>query len=236
MDQNLDVVLRDFDANILPSGIMDWELFHSRPKMVIFLNGNGAVFRSGETVPRLFVSRCRSPRIRDILLCPVGWNTLSARVRHPTISTPSRTEHYRTRVRARLISGLPVIRGDCSRFKAAHIFPPSSVTDPAPLAEAGGSTKIGSIQNVLLLRSELHDAWDVPILCLFSLRVATARPCHLLRFWPRGKVLKLGCIGNRDLCPLANDLLRDHFLQGVLKNMKGTSEPTCDHEDPFGVA
>jgi|SRR5712675_520099 len=48
-----------------------------------------------------------------------------------------------------------------------------------------------------------------------------------------GKVLKLGHIGNRDLCPL-DDLLRDHFLQGVLKNMKGAGEPTWDHEDALG--
>jgi hypothetical protein len=35
------------------------------------------------------------------------------------------------------------------------------------------------------------------------------------------------------LCPL-DDLLRDHFLQGVLKNMKGASEPTWDYEDALG--
>jgi len=105
-------------------------------------------------------------------------------------------EHYQNRVRVRdpccLISGLPVVRDDYSRFKAAHIFPrghevhvhlssfyalvrlipmvltlniqwinrgyPSRITDPAPLGEVGGSTKIDSIQNVLLLRGDLHDA------------------------------------------------------------------------------
>ena len=33
------------------------------------------------------------------------------------------------------------------------------ITDPAPLAELGGSTKIDSIQNVILLRGDLHAAW-----------------------------------------------------------------------------
>lgn len=37
---------------------------------------------------------------------------------------------------------------------------PSRITDPAPLAEVGGVTKIDSIQNVMLLRGDLHDAWD----------------------------------------------------------------------------
>lgn len=37
---------------------------------------------------------------------------------------------------------------------------PSLITDPAPLSQVGGATKIDSIQNVILLRSDLHDAWD----------------------------------------------------------------------------
>jgi hypothetical protein len=116
------------------------------------------------------------------------------------------TSAYRDRTRARdpccLISSLPVVRGDFSRFKAAHIFPrahdvdvrpscpfhshmltmniqwvnkryPSRITDPATLPELGGPTKIDSIQNVLLLRSDLHDAWDNykfavnPDVCMF---------------------------------------------------------------------
>ena len=48
-----------------------------------------------------------------------------------------------------------------------------------------------------------------------------------------GKVLKLDHIQDPDLRPL-DDLLRDHFLQGVLKNMKGAGEPTWDHEDALG--
>jgi hypothetical protein len=37
---------------------------------------------------------------------------------------------------------------------------PSRITDPAPLIELGGPSKIDSIQNMILLRSDLHDAWD----------------------------------------------------------------------------
>jgi hypothetical protein len=37
---------------------------------------------------------------------------------------------------------------------------PSLITDPAPILALGGLSKIDSIQNVILLRSDLHDSWD----------------------------------------------------------------------------
>jgi len=128
---------------------------------------------------------------------------------------------------------------------------PSLVTDPAPLSEVGGSPKIDSIQNVLLLRSDLHDAWDSyrfavnHEVCDFSLLA----PRHLTMNFPQrgyviipftagyddiaGKVFKLDRIQDRKHCPL-DELFRDHFLQCVLKNMKGAEGPTWDHEDAFG--
>jgi HNH endonuclease len=51
----------------------------------------------------------------------------------------------------------------------------SRISDPAPLHDLGGPTKIDSIQNVILLRSDLHDAWDNykfavnPDVCIFPL-------------------------------------------------------------------
>jgi hypothetical protein len=48
-----------------------------------------------------------------------------------------------------------------------------------------------------------------------------------------GKVLKLAHIGNPNHRPL-DELFRDHFLQCVLKNMKGAAEPTWDYEDTLG--
>ena len=43
-------------------------------------------------------------------------------------------------------------------------------------------------------------------------------------------MLKLDHIIDRNLRPL-DDLFRDHSLQGVLKNMKVTGEPSWDYED-----
>ncbi|KAF8232788.1 hypothetical protein L208DRAFT_1270241, partial [Tricholoma matsutake] len=189
---------------------------------------------------------------------PVGLTPVSARLRHPTISnTPSRvrresqqgTSAYRERTRRRdprcLISGFLVSRGDFSRFKAAHIFPrvhdaewvnkgyASRITDPAPLHDLGGSTKIDSIQNVILLRNDLHDAWDN-----YMFAVNPDRGHVVIPFVPgyddiAGKVLKLDHINDPNLRPL-DDLFRDHFVQGVLKNMKGAGEPTWDYEDALG--
>jgi len=48
-----------------------------------------------------------------------------------------------------------------------------------------------------------------------------------------GNILKLDHIVDPHIRPL-DALLRDHFLQGVLKNMKGASEPTWDYEDALG--
>jgi hypothetical protein len=48
-----------------------------------------------------------------------------------------------------------------------------------------------------------------------------------------GKVLKLDHITDPNLRPL-DELFRDHFLQCVLKNMKGVGEPVWDFEEALG--
>ena len=69
---------------------------------------------------------------------------------------------------------------------------PRRITDPAPLVELGGPTKIDSIQNTILLRGDLYDAWNNYMfgvnsdVCIFHLSpvitgshpfVPTARTC-----------------------------------------------------------
>ena len=46
-------------------------------------------------------------------------------------------------------------------------------------------------------------------------------------------MLKLDHIIDRNLRPL-DDLFRNHFLQSMLKNMKGAGEPAWDSEDALG--
>ncbi|KAF8119575.1 hypothetical protein EV363DRAFT_1381539 [Boletus edulis] len=249
-----DVILRDFDGNTLSGfwqyGLIDWELFYECVRAVIFSEGDWAIFEYAEGVPQRRGALC--PPNRE-LPCPgtyillrqdgtpisVGLTPVLSRRRHPTVSsTPLRTSAYRERARTRdpccLISSLPV----------AHIFPrddvdwvnkgyPSRITDPATLPELGGPTKIDSIQNVMLLRSDLHDAW-----ANYKFAVNPDRGHVVIPFVPgyddiAGKVLKLDHIIDHNLRPL-DDLFRDHFLQGVLKNMKGAGEPTWDYEDALG--
>ncbi|KAH9164219.1 hypothetical protein EDB89DRAFT_2078143 [Lactarius sanguifluus] len=260
-----DVILRDFDGNTLSSfwqyGFIDWELFYGCVRTVIFSESDWAVFEYDESAPGQRGALCPPNREHPrpgtyILLRPdgtpvsVGLTPVSSRLRHPTVSnTPLTTSAYQERIRARdpccLISSLPVVGGDFSRFKATHIFPrahdidwvnkgyPSRIMDPATLPELGGPTKIDSIQNVILLRSDLHDAWD-------NYKFSVNPDCGhvVIPFVPgyddiAGKILKLDHITDNNLRPL-DDLFRDHFLQGVLKNMKGAGEPTWDHEDALG--
>src|ERR1700733_2507166 len=111
----------------------------------------------------------------------------------------------------------------------------SRIADPAPLAELGGSTKIDSIQNVILLRGDLHAAWHNykvavnPDVCICHLSKSTSshHECTQLKyavipFVPgyndiAGNILKLDHIADPNLRPL-DELLRDHFFQCVLKN------------------
>jgi len=46
-------------------------------------------------------------------------------------------------------------------------------------------------------------------------------------------VLQIDHIADPTIRPL-DELFCDHFLQGVLKHMKGAGEPTWDNEDAFG--
>jgi len=46
-------------------------------------------------------------------------------------------------------------------------------------------------------------------------------------------VLQLDHIVDPTIRPL-DELFRDHFLQGLLKHMKGAREPTWDYDDAFG--
>jgi hypothetical protein len=98
--------------------------------------------------------------------------------------------------------------------------------------ELGGATKIDSIQNVILLRSDLHDAWDN-----YEFAVNPDAGYDVIPFVAgyddiAGNILRLDHILDLNLRPL-DDLLRDHFLQGVLTNMKGTRQSTWDYEDAF---
>ncbi|KAN0124781.1 hypothetical protein V8E52_001333 [Russula decolorans] len=96
------VVLRDFDGNVLSSvwqyGLMDWDLFHTCLDAIIFANDSWAIFHYDEHAPgrkgALCPAACKEYPTPGtyILLTPdgspisVGLVATAARPRHPTTS------------------------------------------------------------------------------------------------------------------------------------------------------
>jgi len=173
------------------------------------------------------------------------------RPRNPTLSnTPAGGSQYHARGRERdkqcLVTGLRT--HTYSRLKVAHIFPrahdtewirkgyPSKITDMADEADVGGSIKIDSVQNVITLRSDLHDAWDN-----YEFGVDPANNYRITAFANgnadvNGLYLHLDHIQDPTLRPL-DELFTDHFMQGLFKHMKGADQVGWtyeDYDDAFG--
>ncbi|KAF8642878.1 hypothetical protein AX16_009384 [Volvariella volvacea WC 439] len=173
-----------------------------------------------------------------------------SRPRAPTASnTESTNSAYTARCRERdpccLVPGERIMPPFYTRFEVTHIWPrahddewnkrgyPYLVNDPAPLKEVGGATKIDSIQNVITLRSDLHRGWDN-----YEFGVDPDDGYKVVPFIAgydsiAGNTLNLYHIQDQRLRPL-DALLRDHFMQGVLRHVKGAGEPPWDYEDTFG--
>jgi len=86
---------------------------------------------------------------------------------------------------------------------------------------------------VILIRTDLRDAWDNYEFAVDSddnynitAFINGLRDVHSL-------TIQLDHIIDKRLRPL-DELFRDHFLQGVLKHVKGVGEPTWDYEDNLG--
>ncbi|KAG6878772.1 hypothetical protein C0993_008071 [Termitomyces sp. T159_Od127] len=135
-----------------------------------------------------------------------------------------------------VISDIPLFSHDYDDLKVAQWVSkgyPSLITDTAPIVQFGGPTKIDSLQNIMLLRNDLHSAWDN-----YELSVDPDRGHIIVPFVAgyddvAGKTLELRHITDPTIRPL-DELFRDHFLQAVLKNMKGAGEPSWDYEDALG--
>jgi len=94
----------------------------------------------------------------------------------------------------------------------------------------GGPVKIESVQNVITLRSDLHDAWDN-----YEFGVDPNNNYRITAFTNdnadiNGRYLELNHIQDPTLRPL-DELFTDHFMQGLFKHMKGTSESTWSYDD-----
>ncbi|KAG0641778.1 HNH endonuclease-domain-containing protein [Tuber brumale] len=160
------------------------------------------------------------------------------------ITGRDRTFRHRIRNRDRkcVISGLVnpesnIQSLDWSGYEAAHIFPLEHeshwiqfnyaqwITD---MHDAAGSSKINSSQNGFLLRSDLHDVFDRFLLSVNPDDGYKVVVFATDRFGLDGRVLDPVCRSTTDPHRVSDELLRWHFRQSVLANVRGGGEPIFD--------
>ncbi|KAK9361340.1 hypothetical protein V1504DRAFT_439678 [Lipomyces starkeyi] len=172
-----------------------------------------------------------------------------ARVLSRTAS--SRDEKFRRRVRERdgrcVITGVVnpdadtgIIFGEASGFDAAHIFPLSKEEECRNQGlsrwitnrEEDGYTGINSCQNGLLMRSQIHhhfDGLDFSINPDDNYKI-TSFDADVEQL--DGRILDPICRDPSDYRSVRDELLRWHFRQAVLANMRGSGEPVFEFDFP----
>jgi len=166
-------------------------------------------------------------------------------VRTISLSTGTRIQSFRNAIRLRdrrcVISGQRALGVRWRGFEAAHIFPLAYeghwndngygrwITIP-PENDKGGS--INSVQNGLLLRSDIHQLFDG-----YDLSINPDDHYKITCFSPDGSGLA-GKYLDQDFLDdpqrPVDQLLRWHFRQAVLANMRGAGEPSFEHDFPPG--
>ncbi|KAI9768168.1 MAG: hypothetical protein M1840_004998 [Geoglossum simile] len=161
-----------------------------------------------------------------------------------------RENGFRDGIRARdrkcVISG--VVNKDFpdswTAFEAAHIFPLELenlwiefnygrwVDD---IDDGAGVSKINSCQNGFLLQSTVHKAFDQYLLSVNPDDNYKITAFDMDNFGIDGRVLDLVCRNLEDPHRVSDQLLRWHFRQSVLANVRGAGEPIFEHDFPPGT-
>ncbi|KAK9233763.1 HNH endonuclease-domain-containing protein [Lipomyces kononenkoae] len=171
------------------------------------------------------------------------------RILSPTVS--GRDEAFRQRVRERdrkcVITGVAnpdrlIALNDWSSYHAAHIFPLSGEDwfirnsfSPWITNRAGErDTGINSCQNGLLMLSHIHEKFDN-----FSISINPDDNYRIITFRDDvfnvgGRLLDPVCRDPSDENSVRDELLRWHFRQAVLANMRGAGEPVFETDFPPG--
>ena len=173
-------------------------------------------------------------------------------------------EGVRARDRKCVITGVVNRRaptGYWGSFEAAHIFPVGAeniwreggfskyITD---MDNATGVTKINSCQNGFLLRSHVHTDFDQYLIsvnpdvsslhylnCVFAYELLqdgykVVVFCEDLDGLD-GRILDSVCRNPGDPHRISDAILRWHFRQCILGNMRGAGEPTFENDFPPGT-
>ncbi|KAI5790695.1 hypothetical protein DFH27DRAFT_592204 [Peziza echinospora] len=120
-------------------------------------------------------------------------------------------------------------------FEAAHIFPLESeswwvLEDVTP-----GVAKINSRQNGFLLRGDIHNDFDNYIVSVNPDDNYKIIVFALDNFGVDGRTLDPVCRDPQNPHSVSDHLLRWHFRQSVLANMRGAGEPIFEHDYPPGT-
>ncbi|KAK9349706.1 HNH endonuclease-domain-containing protein [Lipomyces doorenjongii] len=170
------------------------------------------------------------------------------RVLSRTVS--GRDEKFRKQVRERdgrcVITGVVNSDADIGHWRgweAAHIFPVSKEGDFRNQGlsrwitnrEEEGATGINSCQNGLLMRSHIHQHFDGFDFCInpdnnYKITSFDADDEKL-----DGRILDPICRDPKDERSVRDELLRWHFRQAVLANMRGAGEPVFEFDFPPGT-
>ncbi|KAK9485373.1 HNH endonuclease-domain-containing protein [Lipomyces starkeyi] len=171
-------------------------------------------------------------------------------LRVPSSTVTGRDERFRQRVRERdkkcVITGSVNSEADLdewSGFEAAHIFPIAGET----LWISNGfsrwitnrkdehDTGINSCQNGLLMLSNIHKKFDSYFISVNPdddykiISFSRGDPFHVA-----GRVLDLVCRAPNNEKSARDELLRWHFRQAVLANLRGAGEPSFETDFPPG--
>ncbi|KZF25242.1 hypothetical protein L228DRAFT_258695 [Xylona heveae TC161] len=181
-----------------------------------------------------------------------------------SVSSGGREEdRFRLGLRARdgrcVLSGVVNLNaemGDWSLFESAHVFPLEKeslwtrddfgrwITDDdddddddmdLDMDHASNISKIHSCQNGLLLRRDLHTMFDSYLISVnpddgYKITVFNYDILGL-----DGRILDPVCRDPADPHRVSDEILRWHFRQSVLANMRGAGEPIFEHDFPPGT-
>ncbi|KAK9364540.1 hypothetical protein V1509DRAFT_656133 [Lipomyces kononenkoae] len=157
------------------------------------------------------------------------------RILSQTVS--GRDEVFRQRVRERdrncVITGIVnpdrlIALNDWSSYHTAHIFPLSGVEWFISNNWCARDTGINSCQNGLLMLSHIHEKFDN-----FSIAINPDDNYRIITF--RDDIFNVGGLLLDPICrnpsndnSVSDELLRWHFRQAVLANMRGAGEPVFE--------
>lgn len=166
-----------------------------------------------------------------------------------TLSSVTRENAFLDQVRHRdqrcVITGRAVLAENVETnywitFQAAHIFPLAldhifTTHGFSQLITYNHPIEINSPQNGILLKTDIHELWDSYIISVNPDNGYRVQSFHGLGSEFHGNILHEVCRQQGDQLAIIDALLRWHYEQAVLCNMRGAGEPFFNFDFPPGT-